>query len=236
MDIKTLPMQYSSQSQAVQQARDVVSERSGNIKLQTFLDDTGRSIRIMPDDGHSNSGFNAILEQAGWNLSPEMVSLLRRKLDYADGKPFERSSCLNVADLLHERSVVEIQHDGNQVVRVCFGIPTTRVNLSLKAENLFENFAMYCRQNLNIPFETIYDLVRVWENNPSDIPDFKPTGYDIMVKLLRCPGTIALVSKEGDNHFDAAPHGDLSQVGSVPLELLKKAKDFKNHRKNFANH
>jgi hypothetical protein len=210
MDIQTI--QHSSQLQAGQQPQGtMVPESSDGI-----LANTGRSIRVMPNDGNNNSGFYAILEQVRDRSSnSEEVSLLKRDLVCADGKPLDRDYCQKAANHFHHPIVVIEHGTENQVSGLLFCTPSTEADrnqsLFFRHDELSENFVQNCRSGTSVKDIEAQPLV---EEEINDLSQYV-TGldearvFDVALALLQRPETIALVHNEGDNHFDAAPHRDL---------------------------
>jgi hypothetical protein len=195
----------------------------GAMNLQKFLDDTGRYNSSMPGDGHSNCGFNAILEQVGDRTrTSEMINLLRAKLRYGDensDQMFDTNSCLSVANLFN-RPVVEICYNGGKVVQLSFSVPSAGLSIHFKDHELLShNFAAWC-------------IDREWQQDRVDalsswfkikFPDFnfgEATLKDVALQLLQNPTTITLISSDKGGHFDAAPHKDLQPTNSV-IGLLR---------------
>jgi hypothetical protein len=226
MEIKTLPVQPSGQPPAVQQPQeDMVLEHFSDTNLDALLNATGRSMHIMPNDEHNDSGFDAILGQVGGRyFNPSMVKLLRRKVGYADGRPLEGTSCLDVADLFKHSVVIICRDSENQVAELFLAAPDTCVNLSWKAEHLFGNFAWNCES-----LELSQKKIGIYRSLFGITRDFiAATVYDVTVEILRRPSTITLVSNH-NGHFDAAPHKDLFRVGNEPLQgLLERAGDLRS--------
>jgi hypothetical protein len=208
MDIQTSAVPYGRQLQAVQQPQEaMVSERSGSISLNALLESTDRSIRIIPNDGNNNREFNAIIEAGGAPSDPELVSLLRSKLGYADGAPFDTHSFQDVAALF-DGPVVEIAYNGSdEVTEAGFCAIITKEGSRFFREffihegELFQNIAQSREGGLS---QEDIDILSVYIANPSEA-----TGYDILSGILKYPRPIVLVSEgELGASFDAAPRGD----------------------------
>jgi hypothetical protein len=217
MDIQTLPIQYSSQLQAVQQPR--TDMRSGSINLDVLLERTSRSMRIIPGAKHSDSGFYAISEQVGDRSSDsEVIDSMRRKLVYADGEPFGEA---RVAMVL-KRPIVVIDYDASgEVTKASCCVLGNEAGsfvqeLYFNGDELSQNLV---RSQMNWRQEDIDSLSQYVENLRA------VTVSDFVTQLLRRPTTIALV-RNLNGHFDAAPHGNLPQERSV-LELLRKVPMFR---------
>ncbi|MDR2432334.1 MAG: hypothetical protein LBD34_01110 [Puniceicoccales bacterium] len=209
-----------------QQKDDVVPRYFHDIKLNALLGDTGRNKNSTPGDGHNNCGFNAILEQVGDHThSSEMVNLLRHKLGYGDensNKMFDTNSCLSVANLF-KHPVVEICHNGGKITQLSFAVPSVDLSIHFRNEmELSQNFVQWCKSS-EWQQDRI-DILSQWfaANLPDALNFNEATVYDISLRLLQCPRTIALVSIDSGGHFDAAPHKDLQRENSM-LEFLREA-------------
>jgi hypothetical protein len=199
-------------------------DRIGVMDLKKLLDVTGRSKNSTPGDGHNNCGFNSILEQVGDRThSSEIVNLLRHKLGYGNensNQMFDTNSCLPVANLF-KRPVAEICHNGGKITQLSFSVPDIDLSIHLRNEmELSQNFVQWCKS-----FEWQQDRIDILSqwlavNLPDTLNFNEATVCDILLGLLQCPTTIALVSIDRGGHFDAAPHKDLQRGNSV-LELLR---------------
>jgi hypothetical protein len=221
MDIKTSAVQYV-QPQVVQQLQeDMLSEHFGDINLEALLNATGRHRNNTPDDGYSNGGFNAVLEQVGdGSFSPEKVNLLKSSLPYDDEISFYMSSCRGIVNIF-QRPVANIWHDDSEQVKVLsFYLPGVgRIPYFKKETSLAQKFVEWCLSS-NWAQAEIDDLSQYLETVLS-IDVSEATANDIVSGLLKYPETIALLTNPS-GHISAAPHRDRPREDNVP-ELLREA-------------
>jgi hypothetical protein len=101
------------------------------------------------EDGHNNSGFNAVFEQMGDSIhTSEMVDLLRNKLGYGDensNQTFRTISCLPVA-IIFDSPVVEIYHDGDKVACLTISFNTELIIRFKSFELLSRHFVPWGRE------------------------------------------------------------------------------------------
>ncbi|MDR0693237.1 MAG: hypothetical protein LBF49_01535 [Puniceicoccales bacterium] len=196
-----------------------------DITLRKLLHVTGRSKKDMPGEGHSNCGFNSILEQIGDRTrNPEMVNLLRNKLRYGDensNQMFDTNSSPLVAKTF-DCPVAEICQDSGKVVHLSFSVPNIDLVISFaNNELLSQNLAAWCTSR-NWGQDRLDTLSRWLAINIPALDFGEAELNDVLLQLLQNPTTIVLVSVVGVEHFDAAPHKDLQRKDSV-LEFLRRA-------------